>query len=118
MDFTVGSFTLLDVLCGKQGERGQALAHCAQHHRCQHIPINWDEMGLSNARDVFIYLFLRSESLEWKMSKLRRAQSFVPSVTEQRMKTESAERAVWQRGMQPPVTFQPSFGGHGHEFSQ
>lgn len=73
MDFTVGSFILLDVLCGKQGEGGQPLAHHMQQYHCQHILINWDKMGLSKAHDVFIYLFLCSESLEWKMSKLHQA---------------------------------------------
>lgn len=113
MEFTVGSFILLDVLCGKQGEGGQPLAHHMQQHRCQHILINWDKMGLSKAHDAFIYLFLHSESLEWKMSKLHQVQCFMPSVTEQRIKW----KLLKGRDGCTPVAFQPGFGGHRHEFS-
>lgn len=117
MDFTVGSFILPDVLCGKQGDGGRPLAHRALRRRRQHVRINWDKMGLSKAHDVFIYLFLHSESLEWRMSKLQQAQSLMLSVTEWGIKGKVLKGLSGRDG-RTPVACPPAFVGHRHEFSQ
>lgn len=83
----------------------------------QHVRINWDKMGLSKAHDVFIYLFLHSESPECRMSKLQQARSLMPSVTEWGIKGKVL-KGLSGRGGRTPVACPPAFVGHTHEFSQ